>query len=141
MNMKWYLARLLFAQKPRRGKSLAFCETCLVLLRAANARSAYDKATEWAKRELQHEGLTEMGLLGVTTLEELLATQLRDGTEITGSVFFKKDPWKHRKKLVPPIKRLQAFLFENNANVPCGKVITEVRGKSFVSHMKRLNKK
>lgn len=141
MNMKWYLANILFAQKQRSGKSLAFCETCLVLLRAASARSAYDKAMEWSKRELQRQGLTEMGLLGVTKLEEILASELRDGTEITGSVFFKKNPWKNRRKFVPPVKHLQAFLFEDNAGVPCGKVITEVRGKAFVSQMKRRNKK
>jgi hypothetical protein len=136
--MKWYLTNLLFTQKRISRRKIYFCETSVVLLRATCARDAYAKAIKWANDEAERPGLTEMPLLGVTRLEEILATRLEHGTEITGSVYFRREPWKNRRKLVPQPKRLQAFFSEDNAKVPCGKLITRLRGKAFVNRLKKI---
>lgn len=46
----WYVAAVMMAQPKKRGRRRYLCETCNVLLSAADAGAAYRKAVEWGTR-------------------------------------------------------------------------------------------
>jgi hypothetical protein len=60
-----------------------------------------------------------------------------DGTEVGGGMFEMKEVWKRRDEIVPDKKKLSAIVWEENLNTSLGEVLEEVRGKNFVSKIKK----
>ena len=130
--MHWYFTELIFAQKQSKKRKMYFCETSVVLIRAESAQDAYDKSIAWGDDYLKSGASFEVELLGVARLDEIFDSRIGHGTEITGATFFRKEPWSRKKKLIPPKSKLQAFMFEENAQKPFGEVLKKARGKGFV---------
>jgi hypothetical protein len=117
----WYVAHLLFAQKPKKGRRRVKCETCRVLLRAASALKCYDRALVWAKL---HEGNGLFRLVGVRHIDSLDDEQPGDGSEIGGGIFDAYDVWKKVKTLIPNKRDIPAVMWETHMNTPIGEMMT-----------------
>jgi hypothetical protein len=102
----WYLAEILFAEPQRDGRSAYQCEACNVLISAATAADAHEKAVRWG-RAYAAEPPAAMALLGVSHLTTI-GEELGDGVEICGRFFEEPDVWSRRGELVPPADRLEA---------------------------------
>ena len=119
----WYVAHLLFAQKPRKHGRLALCETCDVLISAKSALACYDKALVWAK---DHETDNSFHFVGVQHLRELNESKRPDdGSEIGGRFVHILDVWsKKRRSFIPPKQSLNAIVLERNMNTPIKELMT-----------------
>jgi hypothetical protein len=118
----WYVAKMLFAQKPVRGKRRVLCETCRVLLCAATARKAYQKAQVWATGHIQG---SDFRLVGIQHINDILEEKIGDGTEIGGSFFYKMDPWGHKNKLIPNPDDIPIISLEANPKMAVGEIASK----------------
>ena len=127
----WYVAEIAFAQPENDSKVMYLVETSEVLLEAESARAAYEKALEWAAKDLSETGLFDRDLLGVTALWSVYDDP-GDGAEIGGTVSRKKNVWRRRSELVPPMTLLSAIVWEEAGDIPVGDLVTERRGPTLV---------
>ena len=118
----WYVADLLFAQRPTEGRPFV-CETCLVLLNAESARKAYDKAMQWGEDHVQGE--TGFEFVGIQHLYSLEEERPADGSEIGGHFFESEDIWEKRVELIPEIDDIPIIRFEDNPKTPIGELVSE----------------
>jgi hypothetical protein len=81
----WYLAEILFAEPAQPDRAEYHCESCDVVLQAADATQAYQKAVTWGLTYAA-EPPSAMRLLGVSHLTTI-GEELGDGTEICGRFF------------------------------------------------------
>src|SRR4051812_28134865 len=118
----WYVAVVMMAQPKKRGRRRYMCETCNVLLSAADAGKAYLKAIAWGTR-YESESIYRLKLLGITVLHEI-GEEIGDGVDISGRIFQMLDVWNRREKIVPPPEQLQAIRIAQNMNTPIGELLT-----------------
>lgn len=118
----WYLAEILFAQPKRRGRRMYVCDSCNVLFEAKTAKEAYRKALAWAKAPTAgaHGNLK---LLGVSHLSSI-GEERKEGVDICGRFFQKRDVWDKIADLVPARDELRAILLERNWHTPAGQLMT-----------------
>jgi hypothetical protein len=118
----WYVAVVMMAQPNQPGRRRYLCETCNVLLQAADAAAAYRKAIEWGSR-YETDSLYGLKLLGITVLHEI-GEEIGDGVDISGRFFQKLDVWDRRERIVPPPEELQAIRIAQNMDTPLGELLT-----------------
>jgi hypothetical protein len=117
----WYVAHLLFAQKPKKGKRRALCESCEILLRTSSALKCYNRALVWAKR---HEQEGTFNFVGVQHIKPLDDERPDDGSEIGGDFFDAYDVWQRVKTLIPRKDEIPIVRLETHKNTPIGKLMT-----------------
>lgn len=117
----WYVAHLLFAQRPEQGRRHVLCESCQVLLRASSALKCYDRALVWAK---SHEREGSFRFVGVQHIKCLDEETLGDGLEVGGRFFNAYDVWKRARKLIPKKANIPAILWETHRKTPIGRMMT-----------------
>src|SRR5690348_16794066 len=96
----WYLAEILFAEPPRPDRAEYQCESCDVVLQAADAAEAYQKAVAWGLTYAA-EPASAMRPLGVAHLTAI-GEELGDGTEICGRFFEARSVWERVSEFIPP---------------------------------------
>ena len=121
MELRWYVADLLFAQATEETCATVLCESSQVLLEALNADHAYVKAMEWARR---HEEDSSMKLVGVRHLHSLTEPP-GDGCEVGGGFFEEPGIWERRDELIPPKDEIPVLVLERNPNTPVGELIDD----------------
>jgi hypothetical protein len=89
-----------------------------VLISAATASEAYQKAAGWGRRYAA-EPPAAMELLGVSHLTTV-GEELGDGVEICGRFFEEPDVRSRREELVPPAGQLEAERWERGGDIPLG---------------------
>ena len=119
--MNWYAVWILFAQQAEEGKKFVFCENCQVLFNAATANNAYEKALIWAE---VHEEETGFKFFGIESVIGISDDELKDGTEIDGSFFKKKNIWDKKEKLIPKQNEIAEIVWEENLDTPIGNLMT-----------------
>src|SRR5262245_4558099 len=100
----WYLAEILFAEPPQPDRTECQCESCDVVLHAADATQAYQKAVDWGATYAA-EPPWVMRLLGVSHLTTI-GDELGDGTEICGRFFEVQAVWDRAGEYIPPSDQL-----------------------------------
>jgi hypothetical protein len=118
----WYLAEVLFAEPPQPGRTDYQCESCNVVLHAADAAEAYRKAVAWGEAYAA-EPPAGMRLLGVSNLTTV-GEKLGDGTEICGRFFRAPAVWERVGQLVPSPDRLKAVQWEAGGGTPLGELLS-----------------
>jgi hypothetical protein len=124
----WYVAHLLFAQKPERGRRRLTCETCQVLLRASSALKCYDRAVAWAKR---HERDGAFRFVGVQHIKSLDDDQPRDGSEIGGRFYDAFEIWQRVESLIPKKEEIPVIRLEGHPNTPVGELMSPKQKKDL----------
>ena len=117
----WYVAHLLFAQRPEKGRRRVLCESCQVLLRASSALRCYDRALTWGRR---HEKEGNFRLVGVQHIKPLDDEVPGDGSEIGGRFYNALDVWKRVQKHVPKKCDIPVIMWESHKTTPVGKMMT-----------------
>jgi hypothetical protein len=127
----WYLAEILFAEPPQPDRTEYQCESCDVVLRAANATEAYQNAVAWG---LAHaaEPPSAMRLLGVSHLTDI-GDELGDGTEISGRFFEVRSVWDRVGELIPSSTELGAIRWDAGRDTPLGDLLSRAQ----VAQLKR----
>ncbi len=117
-----YHAENLFAEPPHADRTEYQCESCDVVLLAADATEAYQKAVAWG---LAHAGEppSAMRLLGVPRLTDI-GDELRDGTEICGRFVEVRSVWDRVGELIPPSTELGAIRWEKGRNTSLGELLS-----------------
>ena len=118
----WYLAEILFAEPPQADRTEYQCESCDVVLLAADATEAYQKAVAWG---LTHsaEPPSAMRLLGVAHLTSI-GDELGDGTEIGGRFSEVQSVWDRVGEFIPPLTGLEAMRWEAGRDTPLGELLS-----------------
>jgi hypothetical protein len=118
----WYLAEIVCAEPEDAGRADYQCESCDVVLRAADAGEAYRKAVAWglAYAAEPPAALRLLGVAHLTTIGE----ELRDGTEVAGRFFRVPADGGTLPELVPPPEQLKAIQWERAGDVPVGDLLT-----------------
>jgi hypothetical protein len=124
----WYVAHLLFAQKPKKDRHRVKCETCQVLLRASSAIECYDRAVVWAKA---HEDEGCFRFVGVQHINSLDEERPDDGTEVAGHFFDAYDVWQKVKKLIPNKRDIPAVMWESHRDAPIRELITPKQNRDL----------
>lgn len=117
----YYVAELLFAQRPEKGRRRVLCESCHVILSAPSAVKCYGCALKWAKR---HEMEGSFDFVGVQCIRCLDTEVLHDGLEIGGRYFDAYDVWERLDKIVPRKTEIPAIFWEMKAKTPVGELMT-----------------
>lgn len=117
----WYVAHLLFAQEPKKGRRRLKCESCRVLFRAPSALKCYDRALAWAKIH-ERDGLFQF--VGVQHISPLDDARPGDGSEIGGSFYDAFDVWQRLKSLIPEKRDIPIIRLEGHRRTPVGKLMT-----------------
>jgi hypothetical protein len=118
----WYIAVVVMAQPKQRGRRRYLCESCNVLLSAADPGEAYRKAVAWGA-DYEAESIYGLKFLGVSVLNEIGET-IGDGVDISGRIYEKLDVWDARSREIPPPEELQAIRLARGANTPLGELLT-----------------
>jgi hypothetical protein len=118
----WYLAELLFAERPRLDRAEFQCEACNVVFLAPSAVAAYRKAVAWglAYASEPPAGMRLLGVSHLTTVGE----ELGDGTEICGRFFQAAAVWEQVGELIPPPEQLKAVQWERGRDTPLGELLS-----------------
>jgi hypothetical protein len=117
----WYVAYLIFAQKPENKRRRFMCESCQVLFRASSALECYDRALTWAKH---HEQEGAFRLVGVEHILSLDDEQPGDGSEIGGRFYEAFDVWKRVESLIPKKEEIPSIILEGHPHTPFGELMT-----------------
>jgi len=117
----WYVVDMLFARKPKSGKSTVKCELCNVLFEAPSALDACCKAKPWAEDHSRDGGFFLVGIQHVRSLVDAPG----DGAEIGGSFFDEVDPWGRKAELIPDLNEIPTIKFEHNPEKPVGELISD----------------
>jgi hypothetical protein len=117
----WYVAHLLFAQKPGKGKKRVLCESCRVLFRAKSALKCHERALIWANRR---KSIGNFHFIGVQHINPLDNERPNDGSEIGGSFYEAYNIWQRAKMLIPKRDKIPIVRFEAHRNMPVGKMMT-----------------
>ena len=118
----WYLAEILFAEPQQDDQAVYQCESCNVLISAATAAEAYQKAVRWGRAHAADPPATT-ALLGVSHLTTV-GKELGDGVEICGRYFQEPDVWSRLEELVPPAGQLEAEQWERGRDTPVGDLLS-----------------
>jgi hypothetical protein len=118
----WYLAEILFAEPPQPDCTEYQCESCDVVLQAADATQAYQKAVAWGLTYAD-EPPSAMRLLGVSHLTTI-GGELSDGTEICGRFFEVQAVWDRVGEYIPPSDQLAAIRWEAGRDTPVGELLS-----------------
>jgi hypothetical protein len=117
----WYVAHLLFAQKPEKGRRRVMCESCRVLFQASSALECYDSALKWGKL---HKQESRFHFVGIQKMHGLDEERPDHGSEIGGGFFNAYDVWKKRKTLIPKKHDIPVVVWETHSNTPIGELMT-----------------
>lgn len=117
----WYVAHLMFAQKPAKGRRRVLCESCQVLFRAPSALKCYNRALAWAKT---HEQEGAFRFVGVEHIKSLDDERPDDGAELGGRFYNAYDVWLRKKAFIPKKEDIPAVRWETQRNAPLGEMMT-----------------
>jgi hypothetical protein len=117
----WYLAHLLFAERPQANRKRSLCESCHVLLQAKSAVKCFDRATIWARR---HEKESGFKFVGVQHIKPLDKKRPGDGDEIGGRFLEAYNIWKRVDKFIPSKKDIPIIKLESNSKTAVGRMMS-----------------
>lgn len=117
----WYLAEVITAEKPKKGRRVFVCESSNVLIEATSANRAYGEAMRWGLKNTSGPSCA-MRLLGVLHLT-WIGTEIGHGTDLDGDIFRKKEVWRKRRGLIPRRKDLAAIRWEAERHTPLGRLL------------------
>ena len=118
----WYLAEILFAERPQNVLDEYQCESSNVVLQATTAADAYQRAVAWGLAHASEPPVV-MSLLGVSNLTTI-GEELGDGTDICGRLFREPDVWRRVSDLVPAPGDLSAIRWESGQDTPLDALLT-----------------
>ena len=118
----WYVVDIVFAQKPEGDQSAVICETSNVLFEAPTALDACRKVVPWAE---EHVRDTNFHVLGIQHVRSLHEHQPADGTEIGGSFFEERDPWRRKEEIIPDLNEIPTIMFEAHPHTPIKDLVPE----------------
>ena len=110
MASKWYLASVLLAKERKPHGRVVACETCDVIIHAANALAAQRKAMRWLERYAKTSTLRPVGVTALTSIEEAPG----DGIEVAGRFFESRKAWKGLRESIPSPEALAAVRWEGH---------------------------
>ena len=130
----WYVAHLLFAQKPEDGRRRVMCETCKVLFRTVSARKCYQRASGWARLHGKEGQFRFVGVQHITPLDD---ERPGDGSEIGGSFYDAMDVWQKVRSLIPQKQDIPIIRLEGHRHTPIGKLMTAKQKRDLRAVLRR----
>ncbi len=132
----WYLAEIITAEKPKKGRRVFVCESSNVLIEETSAYKAYAEAMRWGLQYTSGPSCP-MRLLGVAHLTTLAPT-IGPGTDIVGDIYRRRDVWRRRRSLIPRIKGLAAIRWEDRRHTPLRRLLRPEQVKNLRRIMRRI---